>query len=131
LTGPVLAVDPGDKRLGLAASDPGRTVARPLKIIRHSSRAEDAAAIADEADRLGATLILIGLALDQDGATGPQARKAMRLADEVRSRTSVAIETWDESGSTLEAAALGKTDRHLDDRAAAVLLQDFLNARRA
>ena len=128
LSGRVLAVDPGDARIGLAISDEGRTVARPLRVLRHESREKDSAAIAAEADRMGANLILVGFPLDEDGKPGPQARKALRLADSLRAQTSVAVETWDESGSTVEAASLDPSQRTLDARAAAVFLQDYLNA---
>ncbi|MGA9192813.1 MAG: RuvX/YqgF family protein, partial [Anaerolineales bacterium] len=62
--GRILAVDPGDVRIGLAVSDPTRIIARPLKIIEHQSRAQDAAAIIQEAVSQQADLILVGLALD-------------------------------------------------------------------
>ena len=42
----ILAIDPGEKRLGLAISDPTGTIARPLKIIKHISRNVDAKTIA-------------------------------------------------------------------------------------
>lgn len=127
--GRVLAVDPGDVRIGLAISDPTRTIARPLKIITHHSRTEDAAAIAREAVSQSADIIIVGVALDEEGQTGPQARKAMRLVDELRQGTSIPVETWDESGSTQRARSLGgSNDGPLDARAAAVVLQEYLNA---
>jgi len=124
----VLAVDPGDARIGLAISDEGRTVARPLRVLRHESREKDATAIVAEADRMGANLILVGFPLDEDGKPGPQARKAMRLVESLREGTPIPVETWDESGSTVEAASMNPSKRTLDARAAAVFLQDYLNA---
>lgn len=128
MKGPILAVDPGDARIGLAVSDPDRRIARPLHVLRHTSRAADAGAIAAEAKTLGATLLLVGLPLDAEGETGPRARKAMRLADALRSQTSIAVETWDESGSTQAASALPRGSAELDARAAAQILQDYLDA---
>jgi putative Holliday junction resolvase len=127
--GRVLAVDPGDVRIGLAVSDPTRTIASPLKIIGHISRADDARAIANEALAQGADLILVGLALNQDGQPGPQARKALRFVAALRQATTIAVETWDETGSTQRAIDLGGREKGpVDDRAAAVLLQEYLNA---
>lgn len=127
--GRILAVDPGDVRIGLAVSDPTRTIARPLKIIEHSSRADDAAVIAREAASQEADLILVGLALDQDGRVGPQARKAMRLVEVLRATASVGVETWDESGSTQTALEFdGNDGGPVDAHAAAVLLQEYLSA---
>ncbi len=84
-----------------------RTIARPLKIIKHRSRDQNAAAIAQEASSQGADLILVGLALDQDGQVGHQARKALRLVDALRKTTTIQVAVWDESGSTQQALDLG------------------------
>lgn len=125
----VLAVDPGERRIGLALSDPTRLLARPLQVLAHVSRPQDAQAIAEAAERHSASLILIGLALDQEGEAGPQARKALRLAEAVRSATDLPVETWDESGTTRMAIQQGGDDDLLDARAAAFILQDYLDAR--
>jgi len=120
----VLAVDPGEVRIGLAVSDPTGTIARPLQVIDHISRLQNAATIAEVASARGANLILIGLPLDDEGEIGHQARRSLRLVDELRKATRVAVETWDESGSTQMA---GKKDDMVDARAAAYILQDYLD----
>ncbi len=74
----VLAVDPGEARIGLAVSDPTQTIARPLEVLRHTSRAADAQAIIECASRHGAGAIVVGLALDSEGEMGAQARRAWR-----------------------------------------------------
>lgn len=128
---PVLAVDPGEARLGIAVSDPTGTIARPERVIRHSSRAQDAEQIVQIAAEQHAGSILVGLALDQEGRIGPQARRAVRLAEALRAVTALPVETWDESGSTLAARRGEGKDSQLDARAAAVFLQDFLDAQAA
>jgi len=120
----VLAVDPGEVRIGLAISDPTGTIARPLQVIEHISRQQNAAAIAEIASARGAELILIGLPMDTEGEIGHQARRSLRLVDELRKATQVAVETWDESGTTQMA---GKKDDMVDARAAAYILQDYLD----
>ncbi len=120
----VLAVDPGEVRIGLALSDPTGTIARPLQVIEHISRQQNAAAIAEVATARGAELILVGLPLDDEGEIGHQARRSLRLVDELRKVTGVTVETWDESGSTQMA---GKKDGMVDARAAAYILQDYLD----
>jgi putative Holliday junction resolvase len=130
----VLAVDPGEKRIGLAISDPTGTIARPLQVIKHNSRQRDADAILAIAEHEKVELIIVGWALDSDGQIGPQARKSQRLAEVIQSKTSLKVEMWDESGTTQAAVqsriALGvgrkKRKGHLDDVAASILLQDFL-----
>jgi len=123
----ILAVDPGEARIGLAVSDPSGTIARALKIVRHASRAADTEAILVNARDCDVDRIVVGVAYDMEGA-GPQARRALRLVAALRERTSIPIDTWDESGSTQAARpARGRGDED-DARAAAVILQDYLDA---
>lgn len=124
----ILAVDPGDVRIGLALSDPTALIARPLRVIHHTARSEDAEAILQIAHEYEVDRIVVGLALDLDGEVGPQARKALRLIDSLRSTGSLPVEPWDESGSTQAAKRGNLRDPMLDARAAAVLLQEYLNA---
>ncbi len=132
----VLAVDPGEKRLGLALSDPTGVIANPLSVLKHVGRLLDAAAIVQIAQENGAGRIIVGAALGADGQPTPQSRHAERLAEAIRQQTILPVELWDESGSTQAAraarAAMGVTRRkrtgHLDDLAATVILQDYLDA---
>lgn len=136
MSGRVLAVDPGEKRLGIALSDPSGTIAGPLTVLQHVSRVVDAASIAALAAEHGAERIVIGEALDADGGQTSQARHAARLAEALREQTSLPVELWDESGSTQAARAsriaMGVSRRkrsgHLDDIAATVILQFYLDA---
>jgi putative holliday junction resolvase len=125
----VLAVDPGDKRIGLAVSDPSGTIARPLAVVKHVSRITDAQAIVQWADECEADRILVGLALNAAGQIGHQARKALRLVEALRAVTELQVDTWDETDSTSAALRLhGKKDGMTDARAAAVFLQEYLHA---
>ena len=132
----ILAVDPGEKRLGIAISDPTATIASPLTVLKHVSRAEDAAAIVRLAVEHSAGMIIVGTALDVDGEETLQSRKAARLAEVIRTLTDLPVALWDESGSTQEARAarlaMGvsrkKRRGHMDDLAAAVILQSYLDA---
>jgi putative Holliday junction resolvase len=123
----VMAVDPGQVRIGLAISDETGMIARPLKVLRHRSKVEDIRAILREAKAHGVERIIVGVALDLDGEQGPQARKALRLVGMLKEKTSIQIETWDESGSTQMASRGKMKDDMLDARAAAVILQEYLN----
>lgn len=130
----VLAVDPGDKRLGIAVSDPTGTISHPLDVIYHQSRAKDAERIIAIANEMGAQLIVVGWALDAYGEVGHRARKSKRLADVIREKCNIEVAMWDESGTTQEAIqsriemGVSRKNRsgHLDDVAASILLQDFL-----
>lgn len=131
-----MAVDPGEKNLGLAISDPSGTIANPLGVIKHVSHQIDAATIVQIAQEQEVVCIIIGQALDDDGQLTLQARRANHLTDQIRFQSSLLVELWDESGSTQSAReariAMGVTRKnrqgHLDQLAATVVLQSFLDA---
>jgi putative Holliday junction resolvase len=131
----ILAVDPGEKNLGIAISDPTGTIANPLTVLKHVSRPLDAAAIAQLAADHQAERIIVGQALDDDGQPTPEGRRAGRLAEALQAQTDLPIVLWDESGSTQAARqarlAMGASRRkrrgHLDDLAAAYILQTYLD----
>ena len=132
----ILGIDPGDKRIGVALSDPTGTIANPITVIQHVSRADDAAAIIKLALENQVERIVIGQSLDDEGEPTPQGRSAARLRDVIISLTDIPVELWDESGSTQAARsariAMGvprnKRRGHLDEIAATYILQDYLNA---
>jgi putative Holliday junction resolvase len=134
----ILAVDPGSKNLGIAMSDPTSTIANPLTVLKHISRPTNAAAILEIAETHDAQVIVIGQSLDQHGKPTFEGRRASRLAAEIRSQSDIQVVLWDESFSTVEAQqarlALGSPRRkrqgHLDDLAATVILQSFLDAKK-
>ena len=134
----ILAVDHGEKRIGLALSDETATIASPLKVIEHASRAIDAAQVADLAMQHDVSLIVVGQSFDEDGIPNPAGRRAGRFADELKNQTNIPIELWDESFSTQDARTarieLGvsrkKRGGHHDSLAAVVILQSYLEANR-
>jgi putative Holliday junction resolvase len=132
----ILAVDPGEKRLGIAISDPTATIANPLTVLKHISRTLDAATIAQLALEQQAGKIIVGQALDDDNIPTPEGRKAARLAEAILQQTDLPVELWDESGSTQSALQARRTmgvsrkkrSGHMDDLAATVILQSYLDA---
>jgi len=132
----ILAVDPGSKHLGLAISDPTGTIANPLMVIPHASRLLDAAAVAEQAAAHEAGLIVVGQSLDEQGQPTFEGRRAVRFASVLRTQTSLPVVLWDEAFTTQDARAarlaLGasrqKRSGHLDDLAATILLQSYLDA---
>ena len=132
----IMAIDPGTKRLGVALSDLTRIVARPLEILEHKSRNTNAETIARLADENKVGLIVVGHSTDDDGTPTPHGRSAARLAGAIRKSTDIPVELWDESGSTQAARRVkikvGITRKkrigHLDEFAAMVILQSYLDA---
>jgi putative Holliday junction resolvase len=132
----ILAVDHGEKRIGLALSDPSATLASPLKVIQHVSRLIDAAQVADIAAENGAGLIVIGQSFDEEGRPNLAGRRAARFAEALQSQTGIPTMLWDESFSTQEArrariemgVGRGKRGGHLDELAAVMILRSYLEA---
>ena len=134
----LLAVDHGEKRIGIAISDETSTIAAPLKVIEHVSRVIDAAQVADLAAQNNVFLIVIGQSFDDDGKPNPAGRRAGRFADELINQTNIPVKLWDESFSTQDARSariqLGisrkKRAGHQDAYAAVVILQSYLESTR-
>jgi putative Holliday junction resolvase len=132
----ILAVDPGSMRLGLAISDPTGTIANPLTVIPHGSRLFDAAAVAEQAAVHEAGLIVVGQSFDEQGQPTFEGRRAARFASVLRTQTRLPVVLWDEAFTTQDARAaritLGvsrqRRSGHLDDLAATILLQSYLDA---
>ena len=126
----VLAVDPGEIHIGLAISDPLSVVAKPLGVLEHVSREVDARELLRIASDQDAGLILIGVPYGEDGEVGHQARKSLRLVEQLEALSSIEIRTWDESGSTQRAMEVsGGSDQDINAIAAAYILQDYLDAK--
>lgn len=132
----ILAVDPGDKRLGIAISDLTGTIASPVCVLTHVSREENALAILAIAEEKEVKLIVIGQAFNWDGEISFQGRKSTRLADKIRAMGSIPVILWNEYGSTSIArnarrmmnVSRKKRSGHLDDLAATVILQTYLDS---
>jgi putative Holliday junction resolvase len=138
---PILALDVGDRRIGLAACGAARSIAAPLGALRRKGLAAGIAAVIKAAQEQQAGLILVGLPLLLDGAIGAQAQRTLDFCDALRLALAEAglplpVETWDERFSSVEAERLMREagrqpsrDRaRLDATAAAVILQSYLDA---
>ena len=131
-----MAIDPGDKRLGVALSDPTGTIANPLQVIKHISRQKDAEAVAQLAKQHEVVTIVVGQAVNWDGEMSYQGRKANRLANAIQAKTEIPVKLWNEYGSTQKAKsariAMGVSRKNrrgcVDDLAATVILQNYLDA---
>lgn len=140
--GRILAIDYGQKRLGLALSDPLRVTAQPFATWRRSNRRKDLARLRDLCAEHGVALILVGLPMHLEGANSAMAAEASRFAELVRAETGKPVELVDERLSSWEAEhALSENSgaksrsrerkrRELDEVAAAVILRDYLQSRR-
>jgi len=129
-----LALDIGDKRIGLAAGNDEARLARPLRVLTRGSKNEDFAAIARAVQEVGAEVLLVGLPLNMDGSEGPQARRVRKYAERLRRRLDMPLQYHDERLSSFVAdQILAQKPRKKDRRqandaiAAAAILQSFLD----
>lgn len=135
-----VGLDLGERRIGVAVSDSGGILASPHGVIERSGdREADHAAIAALVGELEADRVVVGLPLSLSGAKGPAATAAVEEAAALASVLGVPVETFDERLTTVAAARsmraggtkARKQRRRIDEMAAAVMLQNWLEQRRA
>ena len=133
--GRVLAIDYGDKRIGLAISDPTRTIASPAGcIIRRAGKRPPIAEIVRRAEALEARAFVMGLPLDDDGNETPRSAEARQVGGELARRTGFPVSFVDERYTTAAALRaireMGESTRgrkgDVDALAATILLQHAL-----
>lgn len=123
-----LALDVGDRRIGLAVGEDTFGLTRALPTLRRSRRrADDVSLLARIAAQEGVDAIVVGLPLTLAGAVGVQAQRAQAFAAACAT-IGLPVELYDERNTTVEAIRRGAADP--DAGAARVLLEDFLAARR-
>ncbi|MBM3172267.1 MAG: Holliday junction resolvase RuvX [Chloroflexi bacterium] len=132
----VLGLDIGDKRIGVAISDPGEILASPLAIIARDSDEKAVVAILDIIENYQVQKVVVGLPYSMRGNLGVQADKVMAFVSMLSERTGVNIEMRDERLSTVAVERLlaasgtrGKAARlRVDAAAAAFVLQGYLDS---
>ena len=132
----VVAVDLGDRRIGLAVSD-GDTGAYPLATIERRSLKRDLLLIAEKIESRGVTRLVVGLPLNMDGSEGPAARRVRRFCERLAAHFALPVDLFDERLSSFEArgrlAGTGVVRNHrgaVDALAAVVILEGWLEAHR-
>ena len=127
-----LGLDIGDKRIGVALSDPQGILASPFTIINCKNEPVDIGAIVSIINQHQVERVVVGLPRLMDGSLGKQAEKVKAFAQSLGSQVKVVVEFRDERLSTVSAkrlmrdANIRKT-RHDDAIAAAIILQGYLD----
>jgi putative pre-16S rRNA nuclease len=132
--GRLLGLDLGRARHGLAVCDATGTLATPVAVVsRHGTRDEDFVELQGWVAKERVVGVIIGLPVQDPGSDGRQERWTLRYGRRLAGALPVPVAFWDESLSTFDAASIvGQRERALLDAvAAALVLQDFLEARRA
>ena len=139
-----LGVDVGERRIGLAISDPNGQVAVPLRTLRPKSAEDGVAAIAALVAEEAVEAVVVGLPLRMDGTAGQQAEVVEEFVRLLLPAVSVPVTLWDERLSTVQAEQLLRRDSRArpgdrrgsrkskpeqDSLAAAIILQGYLDSR--
>lgn len=135
----IMSLDLGEKRIGVALSDPEGLIAQTLTVIHHVSRNKDIQIISGLLAEHEVEKIVVGLPRRLDGTLGPEAKKAEEMARELERRLHVPTILWDERLTTVAAqkamieAGVRREKRRekIDAVAAALLLQNYLDFERA
>ncbi len=130
-----LGLDIGDKRIGVALSDPMAVLASPLTIINRQDDLAAIEAITEIVNQRQVKHIIVGLPRSMDGSIGKQAEKVMAFTQKLRQHTKVPVEFRDERLTTVLAKRLmrasytkrARKESRDDAVAAAVILQAYLD----
>ena len=129
-----LGLDIGDRRIGVALSDPEGILASPFTIIDRKDDATDVVAILNIVNQKQVKQIIVGLPRSMDGSIGRQAEKVQVFTEQLSSHAEVPVEFRDERLTTVSAARLmrsvkkrGREKTRNDAIAAAIILQGYLD----
>jgi putative Holliday junction resolvase len=131
----ILGLDIGEKRIGVALSDPLGIMAGALAVIERTTDEAAVKQIVDLARENEVEHIVVGMPRSLDGSLGKQAQAVQSFVDLLKKRTDIPVVTWDERLSTVAAERTllemgmkrDKRKKHRDSLAAAFILQGYLD----
>jgi putative Holliday junction resolvase len=130
-----LGIDLGEKRVGLAVSDPTLIIAQPLKTLQFTKITKLIQELREIIDEYYVSKIIVGLPLTLKGTYSQKTREVMEMVEKMREKISVPIVTFDERLTTVQAhqtmLQMGKKPSRrrdkVDQLAAVHLLQNYLD----
>jgi putative Holliday junction resolvase len=133
-----IAFDIGDKRIGIAVSDPFGSMALPVETYHRKNFSEDLKYLVNAAKGRSVDGIVCGLPLNADGTPSIQTEKTLSFVEELKKLTTIPIEFQDERYSTMEAHKVlisedmsrQKRKKFVDAIAATFILEDFMHRQR-
>jgi putative Holliday junction resolvase len=131
----MMALDVGEKTVGIAVSDELGITASPRETLRRDGTELDRLQRLVGAEEIGE--IVVGLPISLNGTLGPMAQKVLEFVGQLRERVTIPVETWDERLTTAEAEKMliatdtrrAKRRQVVDQVAAALILQGYLRRR--
>lgn len=138
MTGRILALDLGKRRIGLALSDELGITAQGIETLQRSNIREDIARLVQLISSRGVSLILMGNPLHMSGHAGRQAEYARDFAERLARAAGIPVQFWDERLTTVEAqrvlkesgVSIQKRSQAVDRLAAVILLESYLDSLR-
>lgn len=135
-TGRILALDIGERTMGMAISDENRVIAQGLDTIRRTRLDRDLDALAQVIEAHEIVRIVVGWPLRLNGKPGIQTRKVAAVAEAIEARFGLPLDRWDERLTTVAAQSAlleGNVRRAqrkavVDKVAATIILQGYLAA---
>ena len=135
----IMSVDLGKARTGLALCDKTEFLASPYKVIFEKSPNRLPERVAEAAKEANAELVVVGLPKNMDGSEGESAKNARAFAESLSELTGLPVKMQDERGTTITAHSFlndtntrGKKRKNVvDEVAATIILQDYLDKRKA
>lgn len=129
-----VGLDVGDRRIGIAVSDPTGALASPREVYTRCGQHADIQHVLDLIVEYEASAVVVGLPKNMNGTEGPQAEKTREFADALAQR-GLSVALWDERLSTVEVTRRMVEQRHkrrgiqqrVDSEAAALILQSYLD----
>ena len=133
----ILALDYGDKRIGVAVSDPLGIIAQALETITVSNKRKSFERIQEIIREKNAVKIIVGMPFNMDGTKGERAEVTERFISELQRVVSIEIIPWDERLTSVQAKRImvfrgqktGTNKAKVDKLAAALLLENYLESR--
>ena len=134
----ILAIDLGEKRIGLALSDPLGYTAQGLETLHVRSKKEVVPGLVAACKKHGAGEIVIGMPVNMNGSYGPKAEEVQKLMPELEKAAGVPVHSWDERLTSRQAGRLmveeglsrQKQKMNSDRLAATLILQSYLESKR-
>ena len=133
--GRILALDHGDKKIGVAISDPMKIIAKPLQIIINSSYGRILSELNDLIREFDIEMIVVGLPITMKNTTSEQTKKVIEFIDYLKENLSINIQTYDErltskmatKALVMQGIKTGHNKQEIDKTSAAIFLQNYLD----
>ena len=137
VSGRILAIDYGSRRMGLAVSDPLGITAQGIETLERKNKRADFGRLERTIREYQVREIVLGNPLHMSGLEGTQSKKVAEFAEELRQRFQLPVHLWDERLTSAEAnrllreneVSLKKRARAVDRMAAVLILQSFMQSR--